>query len=80
MDRTCWRGRCGRPAASKPRIHRGDDHVLAVDQRAVDIENDKFHGSSAKGSSGTSCSDQPSVCQVRAIWSGKGAVMVISFW
>jgi hypothetical protein len=38
-----------------------------------------MHQASSNGSSGTSFSDQPSVCQVRTMWSGKGAVMVISF-
>ena len=29
-------------------VHRGDDHVLAVDQRAIAIENDKAEGRGQK--------------------------------
>lgn len=62
-------------------FHRGKDVVLAVDQRAVHVEDDEpeigRHVSSAKGSAGTSASDHPSVFHVRFMWSGNGAVRVM---
>ena len=76
QDQCGFRGRADRLAV--------EPHIPAAFDRAgsyVRPEALRFpaaaHGSSSrKGSAGTSSSDQPRVFQVRAIWSGRGAIRV----
>jgi hypothetical protein len=57
--------------------HRGEDMRLAVDQRAIDVEDHEAqvaHSTSSNGSAGTSDACHSSAAHVRAMCSGKGAV------
>src|SRR5690606_26459348 len=67
----------GEPMRLEGMGHRRDDHVLAVDQRAVTIEDDEAnwrgHASSPSKAFSASRSSKPSSFQLFAICGGSGA-------
>ena len=77
MASTSASGGAACPASREGVGHRGEDDVLAVDQRAVHVEDHEprvGHARSSNGSALASCGRQPNRSQVRAMCSGSGAV------
>jgi hypothetical protein len=75
--RTWSRAGAGRPASRKRPLHRCHDMRLAVDKRAIDIEDHEAqfaHSTSSNGSVGTSAACHSKAAQVLAMCSGNGAV------